>query len=124
MKTKHVNEIDAVGKIYCYKYNSLILFGSDYYFDKCNKCSYLVDASMADGSVTCEFDDGCTEGKITFDDSGDSEYHSKMQTVRLGMENKNDVIRKLKSMNDYSAELEPEEDEEKKDETTEDENAS
>jgi hypothetical protein len=61
-------------------------------------------------TIDCLFDDASDEKEITFDNAGDSEYHSKMQDVRLGRATKNEVINKLKSMNDYSAEMEPEED--------------
>ena len=110
MKTKHVNIIDDSERIYCYKHDALVKMNSDYIESTCGKCPYLHDVDAMEGSVTCLFDDACNEDRVEFDDAGDSEYHSKMQAYRLGLDTKNNIIDSLKCMNDFSAERTPEDD--------------
>ena len=105
MKTLHSNIVDSSGRIYCYKHDVLTMLINGFIEKNCLKCSYFRDTLQGTG-VACEFDDGCNEKSITFDDAGDSELHCKMQFVRLGLKTKDEVINSLKSYNQYDDESE------------------
>ena len=99
MKTVHNNIVDSSGRIYCYKHDVLTSL-KNFMLDKCLKCPYF-NGDLQNTGVSCKFDDACNEQEIYFNDAGDSELHSKMQFGRLGLADKEDIIKTLKSYNDY-----------------------
>lgn len=109
MKTKHINFTDSSGRVYCFKHDKLVSLSKDNFMEKeCLNCPYFTDILQNTG-VECTFDDGCNLTEIIFNDAGDSEYHSKMQYVNLGLKTKREVINSLKSFDDRSNELDSEE---------------
>ena len=103
MKTLHNNFIDSSGRVYCYKYDRFLKSSELFIDSTCNNCVYMRGGLLGDG-VSCEYDDLSGVDEITFNDAGDSELHSKMAQVRLGLKTKKEVLHALKSYNDYSEE--------------------
>jgi hypothetical protein len=110
MKTLHYNYVDQSGRVYCYKHNTLAVFDTAHILNKCAKCNYKYDIMLGGGGVICEFDDGCNEQSIIFEDAGDYEHHSAMVQARMGLKTEEEVLDSLKSYNDYSKKEEIDED--------------
>lgn len=95
MQTAHQNYKDQSGRIYCYKLNDIVSYDQTHIRANCLKCSYLSD-SFGDNGVECTFDDHTPDDMVYFIDASDSEKHSQMQTVRLGIDTEVDVNNRLK----------------------------
>jgi len=106
MKHQHFNYVSNSGKVYCHHLDILANFVPEFITNACYKCPYFLETLAGFEGVICNFDDACDGENLSFDDAGDSELHSKMAAVRLGMKTKDEVLRTLKSYNDYSDEEE------------------
>jgi hypothetical protein len=94
MKTNHVNYVDNSGRVYCYKVNRIVDYGKPFFDRFCMVCPYFVDTANMMG-VECAFDDKCSQPSVVFDDSAESERHSRMVEVRLGLKTEAEVDRTL-----------------------------
>jgi len=100
MKSNHVNYVDNSGRVYCFRVDRIVSYGKGFFETFCSKCPYFKDSANMQG-VECFFDDACGGGAVIFDDSSDSELHSKMVAVRLNLKTEAQVHRSLQG---YGAE--------------------
>jgi len=97
MKTNHVNFPNASGKVYCHRMNSIADLTQKFMATECMSCPYYA-GDMLGHAVECLFDDACKEKEISFFDPYESEKHSQMQYVRLGLKTAEEVENSLQAM--------------------------